>query len=174
MRVRRKALKRQHPDAGRQLADRLAAHLADRPGLIGGYWPIGSELDLRPTFARLADRDWALPRVPDRAGPLSFHRWAPGTALEPGAFATFAPAASPPCQPQILLIPLLAFDRRGGRLGQGGGWYDRTLAALGAAVYALGIAYAGQEVPAVPVEPHDRPLDAIFTEQGLIGRENPS
>jgi 5-formyltetrahydrofolate cyclo-ligase len=113
----------------------------------------------------------ALPVVTARGLPLGFRRWRPGDVLVSGAFGLLVPGPSAePVMPQLVLVPLLAFDRQGGRLGYGAGFYDRTLAVLRAAgpVIAIGVAYADQEVPAVPVEPHDQPLDWIATEREIL------
>ena len=119
-------------------------------------------------LARLVEMGFciAFPRVIKKDVPLDFHRVPDGEVLEPGSFGIPEPLAHwPRVTPGLLLVPLLAFDRHGHRLGMGGGYYDRTLAALN--IPAIGIAYAGQELPSLPAEPHDRSLDAILTEQGL-------
>lgn len=113
----------------------------------------------------------ALPVASNRQGPLHFRAWAPDMILEPDAFGIPAPPETEPSvTPDLVLAPLLAFDRRGGRLGQGAGHYDRTLANLRTAgrIFVLGLAYSGQELPAIPMEPHDQRLDAILTETGYI------
>src|SRR5262249_45311258 len=98
--------------------------------------------------------------------------WKPGDPLESAGFGLSVPAwDAAPAIPAFLIVPLLAFDRRGGRLGYGAGYYDRTIAALrasGKAVFALGVGFAAQEVPEVPALPHDQRLDAIATEAYLI------
>jgi 5-formyltetrahydrofolate cyclo-ligase len=136
--------------------------------VVSGFWPIGAEIDIRPLLRELHDRGHtvALPVTPKRGQPLTFRRWRPGDQLELERFGTFRPMGEP-ATPDFLLVPLLAFDRRGHRLGYGAGFYDRTLAALSPR-YALGVAYAGQEVPEVPTGPDDVPLDAIATDRGLI------
>ncbi|WP_120005449.1 5-formyltetrahydrofolate cyclo-ligase [Teichococcus vastitatis] len=158
------------PGAGEALARNLLAASIPPGALVGGFWPMGEEIDLRPVLQMLhcAGCRLALPVTPRRGFPLIFQRWAPGEALVAGRFGTSVPAApGDPVRPDWLLVPLLAFDRRGFRLGYGGGYYDRTIAAWPGAV-AIGIGYAGQEVPAVPVGPHDAPLSAIATEAGFI------
>ena len=141
------------------------------PGdVVAGFWPMGGELDVRPLLRALAARGHvvALPRTPRRGSPLVFHAHDLAAPLEAGPFGTSQPSADAPVvRPDFVLVPLLAFDRRGGRLGYGGGYYDRTLDALPAA-YRLGIAYAAQEVPAVPAGPFDVPLDAVATEAGVL------
>jgi 5-formyltetrahydrofolate cyclo-ligase len=137
--------------------------------VVGGFWPMGAEIDIRPLLQRLeaAGHRLALPVTPPRGRPLEFHAWRFGEALLPGRFGTSVPAAVSPVAPDWLLVPLLAFDRRGARLGYGGGYYDRTLAGLPGA-RALGVAYAAQEVAAVPTGAHDVPLCGIATETGFI------
>jgi 5-formyltetrahydrofolate cyclo-ligase len=131
------------------------------------------EIDVLPVLSVLAERGQvtALPAVVDRKAPLVFRRWVPGDALEDGLYGTRHPLAEAEAvRPVLLLVPLLAFDRKGVRLGYGGGFYDRTLAALRAVgpVVAVGVAYAGQEVDALPAEPHDERLDWVVTEKEVI------
>lgn len=153
--------------------DPLARTLIPPPGArVAGYLPIGGELDVHPLMAALAERGCplALPVVTGPTAPLVFRAWRPGDPLEDGPFGTRQPpAAAPLVHPAWILVPLLAFDRRGYRLGQGGGFYDRTLAAADQdPPVALGLAFAAQAVEALPIEPHDRPLAAVATEAGLI------
>ena len=138
--------------------------------VVAGYWPMGDEMDVRPLLAALAQRGNALvlPVTPPRGHPLLFRRWRPGEALRPGPLGTSFPADGEEARPDWLLVPLLAFDRAGRRLGYGGGYYDRTLAALHGAV-AVGCAHAAQEVPEVPAGPGDIPLPWFATELGVIG-----
>jgi 5-formyltetrahydrofolate cyclo-ligase len=139
------------------------------PGaIVAGYWPLPEEIDIRPLLAALHARGHALglPVTPPRGQALAFRAWQPGAPLRPGRFGTFVPDG-PLLMPNVLLVPLLAFDRRGQRLGYGGGYYDRTIAAL-PGVYTIGCAYAVQEVSAVPSGPTDRALDRVATERGLI------
>lgn len=173
MRVLRRALAAAQPDAAERAAaaaplERLAGFKA-----FGLYHPQGSELDPRPLARRLAANGAAaaLPAAEARDGVLAFRAWDLHAGLAPDAFGVPAPPLEAPhAVPQLVIAPLLAFDRKGGRLGQGGGHYDRTLANLRAAgaVFVLGLAYAGQEVAEIPMEPHDQRLDAILTETGYI------
>jgi 5-formyltetrahydrofolate cyclo-ligase len=152
----------------------LLARLSPAPAeAVSGYWPMGGELDLRPAlhgFAATGARV-LLPVVVARDAPLAFRRWLPGDALVPAGLGTSVPDPSlPEGTPDILLVPLLAFDARGFRLGHGGGYYDRTIAALrgsGRPVRAVGVAFACQEMERVPVEDFDQRLDAVATERGL-------
>jgi 5-formyltetrahydrofolate cyclo-ligase len=153
--------------AGERLAAQALKLIPDGV-TVAGFWPIGSEIDTRPLLAALAARQPVLlPLTPPPGGVLRFAAWAPGAALVPGRGGTLEPAAGAEAEPGFLLVPLLAFDRAGRRLGYGGGYYDRTLAAR-PGVGLLGIAYAGQEVPEVPAGPWDFRLPRIATDQGVI------
>ena len=167
-RIRRAALI--NADAPMRLAEALLAHHTPAPGvIIAGYWPMGDEMDPRPLMLALAagGHALALPVTPPRGQPLTFRAWAPGAALRAGPMGISEPISGDELRPDILLVPLLAFDRAGRRLGYGGGYYDRTLAALPGAK-AIGIAYAGQEMPEVPAGPQDCRLPLIATEAGVI------
>ena len=143
-------------------------------GVVAGFWPFPDEIDPRPAMAAFGSRHHplALPRMQGFGRPLAFHRYVAGDPLIEGRFEVMEPAPDRPIvQPDLILVPLLAFDRRGHRLGFGAGFYDRTLAALRAArpeVVAIGLAFACQEVEALPVEPHDQPLDGVASERGVI------
>lgn len=159
--------------AAEALARVVLDHCPPPPGaVVAGFWPMGEEIDIRPLMRRLqeAGHVLALPVTPRRGSPLVFRRWRYGEALEPGRFGTSIPATGPEIVPDWLLVPLLAFDRSGARLGYGGGYYDRTLAGLPDAD-CIGVAYAAQEVTAVPTGPHDRRLRGIATERGFIAVE---
>lgn len=175
-RERRKLAAREIPASGQMLALHLDQFLADhRPGCIAGYWPQGMEIDPRPALERLGQRGWvlALPVVEEMNKPLAFRRWTPGEALVHATFSTEPRPDAPLCDPDVILVPLLAFDRLGQRLGQGGGFYDRTLAVRPQAL-AIGVAFAAQGCPAeeddplslLPVGPYDKPLSVIVTERG--------
>jgi len=174
LRARMRALRRQLADAAPDAGLRAAANLPeDWPGppvaAYGVYHPMASELD--PGAIRIAEARRALPGVVDRDSPLVFRLYQPGDPLEPDALGLPAPTRDAAIVfPDVLFVPLLAFDRRGGRLGQGGGFYDRTIAALRerGTVLAVGLAYAGQEVDRLALEPHDQRLDAILTEAAFI------
>jgi 5-formyltetrahydrofolate cyclo-ligase len=159
------------PAVGAALTPVVLDHMPPPPGaVVAGFWPMGQEIDIRPLLNALHDRGHpvALPVTPKRGAPLSFRRWRPGDELARGPMGTRQPdAAAEALTPAFLLVPLLAFDRRGHRLGYGGGYYDRTLAALPGAT-ALGVGYAAQELDEVPAGPDDARLQAIATEAGLI------
>jgi len=129
---------------------------------------MGTELDIRPLLSALHERGHivVLPETPPRGQPLVFRRWLPGMAMLVEKFGTSRPTGEV-MAPDWLLVPLLAFDRTGHRLGYGGGYYDRTLAGLPNAV-AVGCGWAAQEMDAVPAGPRDARLDAIATEREVI------
>jgi 5-formyltetrahydrofolate cyclo-ligase len=108
--------------------------------------------------------------TPKRGNPLSFREWSPDCDLVDGGFGTRIPVAGNWVVPEVLIVPLVAFDRRGGRLGYGGGFYDRTLAELRAAgpTLAIGYAWGAQEDDLLPLEETDQPLDLIVTEAEVI------
>ena len=151
----------------------LAAHvLRDFPppagAIVSGFWPLDGEIDVRPLLLtlRAQGHEIVLPITPKRGNPLAFGLWSPGDTLVPERFGTMRPIG-PERSPTYLLVPLLAFDRRGGRLGYGAGYYDRTLPSLPGRI-ALGCAFTAQMVDEVPVGPYDAPLDAVATEDGVI------
>jgi 5-formyltetrahydrofolate cyclo-ligase len=153
--------------------DALVAHvLRDMPppagAVVSGFWPLDGEIDVRPLLLALRDRGHqvVLPITPKRGNPLTFGLWSPGDALIPERFGTMRPVG-PERVPSFVLVPLLAFDRHGGRLGYGAGYYDRTLPLLPGRI-ALGCAFAVQMVDEVPVGPYDIRLDAVATEHGII------
>jgi 5-formyltetrahydrofolate cyclo-ligase len=153
----------------------LAGHvLREAPppegAVVAGFWPMGHEIDIRPLMRALEARGHrlCLPRTPKRGLPLDFRAFAFGDALVKGPVGTQQPAEDAPrVTPDWVIVPLLAFDRAGRRLGYGGGYYDRTLAAL-PGVGTLGVAFSCQEMDVVPAGPLDAPLDAVATEAGVI------
>jgi 5-formyltetrahydrofolate cyclo-ligase len=168
-----------NPMAGATLSAVFPRALLPRPdAVVAGYWPFRTEIDPRPLMGRLArlGARLALPVTPAKGSdaPLSFRLWTPGGALAPGAFRVHEPGED--CEtvaPDLLLVPLLAFDRSGRRLGYGAGHYDRTLAGLRAArpTPAIGLAFAAQEVERVPTDPHDQHLDGVVTERAYTAFE---
>jgi 5-formyltetrahydrofolate cyclo-ligase len=180
LRARLRALRRrladQQPDAALRAARRLPLSRFARFRVVASYCPTGSEFDPAPVLQAILGFDpgrarAALPAAIDRDSPLRFRLWRAGDPLAPDAFGIPSPPASAPeVQPNLVITPLLGFDRHGGRLGQGGGHYDRTLANLRKVrpVFVLGLAFAGQELEAVPTDDHDQRLDAILTETEFI------
>ncbi|MEM1130019.1 MAG: 5-formyltetrahydrofolate cyclo-ligase [Pseudomonadota bacterium] len=158
-------------DAGAATATLLAEIPARDPRPVAGYLPIGTEIDPRPAMETLAEtRPVCVPVMQGRDLPLVFRRWRPGCALARGPFGVDVPESGEMLTPAVLIVPLLAFDRAGFRLGYGGGFYDRTLETLRASapVLAIGFAFAAQEMPAVPREVTDQKLDLIVTERAIL------
>jgi 5-formyltetrahydrofolate cyclo-ligase len=160
-------------DAGDRLAT-LAGLLPLTGGAcVAGYWPLAGEIDPLPLLRRLAGlgHPLALPEVTARDAPLRFRLWRHGDDLVPGPHGTrHPPADAPPCRPDLILVPLLAFDGGLYRLGYGGGYYDRTLDCLRRTshIQAIGLAYAVQRVARLPRDDYDQRLDGVLTETGLI------
>lgn len=173
MRARRKAACEADSAAALKLAQHAQAMLqglfSDRLPMVAAlYHAIGSEVDAHPLADWLGQKGiaLALPVVTDRAAPMIFRRWVPGDPLEPDLAGCPAPLPlSETVDPELILAPLLAFDRRGVRLGQGGGHYDRTFA-VRPHVPRVGLAYGAQGVAMLPREPHDVMLDGVLTETG--------
>ncbi|OWU83303.1 5-formyltetrahydrofolate cyclo-ligase [Oceanicola sp. 22II-s10i] len=167
--ARRKAA---HAAAGPGRAGVLSSVLAGYRGVpLAGYMPIRTEI---PPLAAMeeaaAHGPVGVPVIEAPGLPLKFAVWEPDCAMTDGPFGARVPAVLRWMRPEILIVPLVAFDRRGNRLGYGGGFYDRTLAGLRAKgpVLAIGFAYAAQEADDLPVEATDAPLDMIVTEAGVI------
>ena len=159
---------------GQRLA-RLGPELATgyRAHTVSVFWSIGDELPTHPLCAALVAAGFVvgLPVTGRMGSPLTFRRWTPETQMVPGKMNIPEPAADAAVVvPDLLFVPLAAFDRRGHRIGYGAGFYDRTLAALRAEkqVAAIGLAYAAQEVLFVPADDHDEPLDMVVTERDAI------
>jgi len=144
------------------------------PGtIVSGFMPLKSEISPLPLLQKLAaaGAQLALPKIAGRGQPLVMRAWNWGEPLEPGQWGIREPKAdAPEVAPDIVLVPLLAFDRSGHRIGYGAGYYDLTIAQLRArkAVTAVGIAFAAQEVAAVPTTPRDARLDLVLTEKEVI------
>lgn len=138
---------------------------------VSGFWPLAQEIDIRPLLAALHDRGHliALPVTGKRGQALTFRQWTPGAALVKERFGTMRPDG-PQVTPDAILVPLLAFDATCHRLGYGGGFYDRTLAAMPGKP-KIGCAFAEQQVDAVPVGPYDIRLDAVVTDRGVLRYE---
>lgn len=177
-RLRRAAAAAGGADAAAALAagaGALAARLSQPPRRIAGYVAAGGEIDVLPLLISLGAATGAglcLPVVTAPDMPLGFRAWQPDAPLVAGAFGILMPdETAAPCVPDLLLMPLVAVDRAGRRLGQGGGFYDRTLAAAeagGRMPVTIGVCFAVQLTDDVPAGPLDRPLDLILTERGLL------
>jgi 5-formyltetrahydrofolate cyclo-ligase len=169
---RRAALKPVVGELSRRLRDVFLQQIPVPSGAtVSAYAAIGDEADPGPLLDALRARGHiiALPRVAGRGKPLDFHRYDAGQALVPGGFGLSEPGGDwTHIEPDILLVPLLAFDARGYRIGYGAGFYDRTLAKLRGErdVLAVGFAFAGQEFETVPHDQNDQRLDWVVTETG--------
>lgn len=164
----------ERPKIGEAIAGHLRQVFKDRFGgargtVFSGYWPIKGEPDLRPLMADLHDAGVvvALPLVETRAAPLTFRRWTPETRMVRGDWNIPVP---PPdahvVTPDIALAPLVGWTADGYRLGYGGGYFDRTLAALNPKPFVIGIGYEAAQLATIYPQPHDIPLDLILTENG--------
>ena len=158
-----------HPDIGAALAAHAAELKLASGSVVGGYHALPEEADPARLLQALVQQGChiAFPRIVSKDLPLEFHRVPDGEVLKKSALGIHEPQAHwPSVMPHLLLVPLLAFDRHGHRLGYGGGFYDRTLSAY--RIRAIGVGYAAQEMDGLPVEAHDMALDGILTETGLI------
>jgi 5-formyltetrahydrofolate cyclo-ligase len=150
--------------------DRLKAVLADHAGkVLAGYMPMRTEIDCLPAM-KAHDGPVGVPVILAAATPLKFRSWTADAAMIAGEFGARIPENGEWVEPDVLIVPLLSFDRRGYRLGYGGGFYDRTLEGLRSRkpVIAIGFAFSAQEVDEVPIEATDQPLDLIVTEAGVF------
>jgi len=147
-----------------RLDEKIAVHRRRSALVLGAYWPVRGEPDLRDALARWHDGGWtiALPRVVAAGRSLEFGRWAPGWSMRDAQFGIPVPEPFEPLRPTLLLVPCVGFDARCYRLGYGGGYYDRTLEAH--AVATIGVAYDSCEIEAFRPGAHDRRLDAIVTQ----------
>lgn len=165
---RRQAFDRGHP-AQAALLSQVLAPLRGLP--VAGYMAMRTEIDpVLAMTALAAHGPVAVPVIIAPATPLRFARWSPDRAMVDGAFGARVPAELDWIVPRVLIVPLVAFTRQGGRLGYGGGFYDRTLEALRAQgpVMAVGFAWSAQEAESLPLEPVDQRLDLIVTEAEVI------
>ena len=170
--ARRALLKDTVPQLSRDLAESFVREIPLRAAaVVSAYFAIGDEADPAPLLKLLREKGHrtVLPRVTGRGRPLDFHLYEEGSRLVPGGFGLSEPSADwPKIDPDLLVVPLLAFDKQGYRIGYGAGFYDRTLAKLRAArdVTAVGFAFAQQEFPEVPHDENDERLDWIVTQSG--------
>ena len=157
------------------LSARIEAHLAALllplpPQTLAFCAPFRGEFDARPLAALLLQRGWhaAMPIVGASDTPMSFRHWTPTAAMSTDRHGIPIPAAGKDCVPQLVLLPLVAFDAQGFRLGYGGGYFDRTLAALVPRPYAIGVGFELARVPDILPQAHDMRLDAVVTEAGIV------
>lgn len=165
---RKQAFETALPGASGHLSEVLAGY---RGVPIAGYMAMRTEIDPTPAMAEAAAHGRVcVPVIIAKASPLQFREWTPGCRLENGEFGAQIPSDGDWVEPEILIVPLVAYSRTGGRLGYGGGFYDRTLEGLRAKrpTMAIGFAFSAQEDPDIPLEPTDQPLDLIVTEAGVI------
>jgi len=148
--------------------------LAEQPGALGIYWPFRAEFDPRPLvdWAVAAGRAVALPVVIDKKGPLEYRAWRPGEPLIDGVWGIPVPARREVVTPAAVLAPLVGFDRGCYRLGYGGGYFDRTLAALSPRPLAIGVGFAAQALATIHPQSFDVPMDVIVTEAAVVRRRS--
>ncbi len=166
--ARKRAFDNAHAAQSAYLSEVLAGY---RGVPLAGYAPMRTEIDPLPALAEAAAHGVVgMPVIQAAATPLEFREWTPECAMVEGTFGAPIPETGAWIEPEILIVPLVAFDQNGGRLGYGGGFYDRTLERLRKrrATMAIGFAFAAQEIDNLPLEPTDQPLDLIVTEQGII------
>jgi 5-formyltetrahydrofolate cyclo-ligase len=163
------------PQDERRRLQPLILDLVEQPfpelanALVGFYWPIRGEIGLHGLVRRLVEQGAraALPVVVEKGRPLEFRAWRPGAPLERGVWNIPIPATREVVRPTALLVPLVGFDAQGYRLGYGGGYYDRTLAAMSPKPLTIGIGYELGRLATIHPQPHDIPMDAIVTEAGV-------
>jgi 5,10-methenyltetrahydrofolate synthetase len=163
----------QRRESGREIEARLRALLHERPRItLGAYWPFQAEFDPRPLI------DWviaqgsavALPAVVDKKGPLEYWAWRPGEPLADGVWNIPVPQKHSVVIPHVVLAPLVGFDRECYRLGYGGGYFDRTLAALSPPALAIGVGFEMSQIETIYPQPFDIPMDVVVTEKDVRRR----
>lgn len=158
--------------AERQIrSDEIARHLDRAVGrvagrIVGTYWPFRGEPDLRNWGIEIVERGGriALPVVIQKGWPLEYRIWTPGDPLERGVWNILVPSRGPAIQPDIVIAPVVGFDERKYRLGYGGGFFDRTLAAMPRKPLTIGVGYAQSRIPTIYPQPHDIAMDVIVTD----------
>jgi len=158
-----------------EMSEAIAENLANELGKVAGqtisfYWPFRGEPDLRLLMEQLSEREaiCALPVVTAKGQPLTFRSWRQGEELERGVWNIPVPAKGGIVTPCIVIAPVVGFDPMCFRLGYGGGFFDRTLAAMQAKPRVFGVGYVSQAIPSIYPQPHDIPMDCIVTEAGII------
>jgi 5-formyltetrahydrofolate cyclo-ligase len=173
MKEKRRILFQEHPDAGEKITIHFFNFFSlSSDAIVGGYWPMKSELDIRPLSNKLFEEGFkcALPCITSKG--LIYRKWTPVTHLEKGLFQALEPLSTAPVIiPNVLLVPLLAFDKEGHRLGYGQGHFDRFLHQH--KVLTIGIGFKDQEVEKIPRQAHDFALDYILTEKGVVTPMSP-
>lgn len=152
------------------VAHLLSVLTAHKGKPMSGYMPIRTEINPLPAMAAMSA--WSsigVPYIQGQGQPLKFANWRPDSDMVDGPFGAQVPASLEFMTPEVVVVPLVAFDGKGGRLGYGGGFYDRTLEGLRAErpTLAIGYAYSAQKADNLPLEPTDQPLDAIVTDDGV-------
>jgi 5-formyltetrahydrofolate cyclo-ligase len=165
--TRKAMLPEERHEAARKIADRLEDHcIHHKPALIGLYWPIKYEPNLLAwALAHAPALRFCLPVVVARGQPLEYWRWTPGDAMQSGVWGIQIPARRDVVTPDLMIAPLLGFDCDRYRLGNGGGYFDRTLAARRDQPFVIGVGYASGELETIHPQPHDIPMDLILTER---------
>jgi 5-formyltetrahydrofolate cyclo-ligase len=160
----------EHAERSARIEAALMTLLAPRPPAILAFcWPIRAEFDARPLVERLLGAGWraCLPVLVGLTEPMSFRAWRPGAAMATDRYGIHYPAAGDALVPDVLLMPVNAFDDRGYRIGYGGGYFDRTLAAMPRRPLAIGVGFDLARVGSILPQPHDIGLDAVITESGI-------
>ncbi len=156
---------------GEAIAAGVLAEIGDAAGLVvSAYWPFRGEPDFRPFMQEIAARGGrtALPIVIEKGRPLEFHLWQAGEALSRGVWNIPIPAERRPCLPDIVIAPIVGYDAACYRLGYGGGFFDRTLAAMAKKPRVIGIGYGMAKLATIYPQMHDIAMDLIVTEGGTI------
>jgi 5-formyltetrahydrofolate cyclo-ligase len=160
---------------GQEIEARVRSQLDERPSVVlGVYWPIRAEFDPRPLIGWAMSRGTvvALPAVVDKKGPLEYRAWRPGEKLVDGVWDIPVPERREIVIPHIVLAPLVGFDLQCYRLGNGGGYFDRTLAALAPRPLAIGVGYELSQIETIYPQPFDIPMDIIVTEAEIRRRSD--
>lgn len=161
----------EHARASAALESHLEGLLAPLPArMLAFCWPLRREFDCRPLVVRLLARGWraAQPVVTAEAAPMVFRPWTPDTPMTADRHGIPIPAGDQTVTPDVVLLPLVAFDPQGYRIGYGGGYFDRTLAAMSPRPFAVGIGFEVARAESVRPEAHDIRLDALVTEAGSV------
>ena len=159
--------------AGEVIAARVLAEIGDVEGrIISAYWPFRGEPDLRPLMEEIArlGGSTALPVVVEKGRPLEFHLWQAGQPLSRGVWGIPVPAEKRPCIPDVVIAPVVGYDDRCYRLGYGGGYFDRTLAAMEPRPKVIGVGYSAAKLSTIHPQEHDIPMDLVVTEAAIARR----